>query len=105
MYRASSQKREISNVQIDKRLEQDIIEPSKSPWAAPVVIVYRNGKPQFCVDYRKLNAIMIPDEFPIPCQTEILQALSGAQVLTMLDAVASFNQLSIAPEDQEKMGL
>ena len=45
MYRASSQKREIINSQINKWLEQDIIKPSKSPWAAPVVIVYRNGKP------------------------------------------------------------
>ena len=56
------------------------------------------------MDYRKLNAVMIPDEFPIPRQTEILQALSGAQVLTTLDALAGFNQLSIASEDQEKMG-
>src|SRR5258708_15334114 len=104
MYGASSQKREIINTQIDKWLEQDIIEPSKSPWVAPVVIVYRNSKPQFCVDYRKLNAITIPDEFPIPHQTEILQALSGAQVLTTLDALASFNQLSIASKDQEKVG-
>ena len=45
MYRASSQKREIINSQINKWLEQDIIKPSKSPWAALVVIVYRNGKP------------------------------------------------------------
>src|SRR5260221_759506 len=56
------------------------------------------------MDYRKLNTITILDEFPIPCQTEILQALSGAQVLTMLDALASFNQLSIASEDWEKTG-
>ncbi len=56
------------------------------------------------MDYRKLNAVMIPDEFPIPHQTEILQALSGAQVLTMLDALAGFNQLSITSEDWEKMG-
>ncbi len=104
MYGASSQKREIINMQINKWLEQDIIEPSKSPWVAPVVIIYRNSKPQFCVDYRKLNAGMIPDEFPIPHQTEILQALSGAQVLTMLDAIAGFNQLSITSEDQEKTG-
>src|SRR5258708_33185536 len=104
MYGASSQKREIINAQIEKWLEQDVIKPSKSPWAAPIVIVYRNGKPRFCVDYRKLNAIMILDKFPIPHQMEILQALSGAQVLTMLDTLARFNQLSIASEDREKMG-
>src|SRR5260370_36505296 len=77
----------------------------KEPWAAPVVIVYCNGKPQFCVDYHKLNSVTIPDKFPIPWQLEILQALSGAQVLTTLDALARFNQLSITEEDQEKTGL
>src|SRR5260370_41062743 len=43
MYRASSQKREVIDTQTNKWLEQEVIEPSKSPWAAPVVIAYRNG--------------------------------------------------------------
>src|SRR6266478_1927051 len=104
MYRASSQKREVIDTQINKWLEQEVIEPSKSPWAAPVVIVYWNRKPQFCVDYCKLNSVTIPDEFPIPRQSEILQALSGVQVLSTLDALASFNQLPITDEDREKTG-
>ena len=66
MYNASPQKRVIIDEQIDKWFEQGVIEPSKSPWSMPVVIAYRNGKPRFCVDYRKLNAVTIPDEFPIP---------------------------------------
>src|SRR6266850_3209554 len=104
MYGASSQKRGVIDTQIDKWLEQEVIKPSKSPWAAPVIIVYCNGKPQFCVDYQKLNSVTIPDKFPIPQQTEILKALSGAQVLSTLDALAGFNQLSIASKDQEKAG-
>ena len=106
MYGASSQKREVIDAQINKWLEQEVIKPSKSPLAAPVavVIVYQNGKPRFCVNYHKLNSVTILDDFPIPQQSEILQALSGAQVLTTLDALAGFNQLSIAEEDREKMG-
>src|SRR6266850_1339193 len=104
MYGASSQKREVIDAQIDKWLEQEVIKPSKSPWAAPVVIVYQNGKPWFCIDYHKLNAVTIPDKFPIPRQSEILQALSGAQVLSTLDTLASFNQLPITDKDREKTG-
>ena len=104
MYGASCEKREVINAQINKWLEQDVIKPSKSPWAAPVVIVYWNGKPRFCVDYQKLNAVTAPDEFPIPCQLEILQALSGAQVLSTLDTLAGFNQLNLAESHQEKTG-
>ena len=65
MYGSSPEKRRVMDEQIDKWFEQGVIEPSISPWSAPVVIAYRNGKPQFCVDYRKLNAATIPDEFPI----------------------------------------
>src|SRR6266850_2029677 len=104
LYGTSSQKRGAVDTQIGRWLEQEVIEPSKSPWAAPVIIVYCDCKPWFCVDYQKLNSVAIPDEFPIPQQMEILQALSGAQVLSTLDALAGFNQPSIASEDQEKAG-
>ena len=102
MFGSSPAKRVIINEQLDKWFEQGIIEASKSPWSAPVVIAYRNGKPCFCVDYRKLNAVTIPDEFPIPRQTEILSSLSGAQVLSSLDALSGFTQLEMSEEDVEK---
>jgi hypothetical protein len=102
MYSSSPQKKRVIEEQLDKWFEQGVIEPSMSPWSAPVVIAYRNGKPRFCVDYRKLNTVTIGDEFPIPRQSEILQSLSGAQVLSSLDTLSGFNQLEIAPEDVEK---
>ena len=101
-----AKKREVIDTEINKWLEQEVIKPLKSPWAAPIMIVYHNhnGKPWFCMGCHKLNSVTVPDEFPIPRQMEILQALSGAQVLSTLDALAGFNQLSIAAKDQEKMG-
>ena len=102
MYGSSPEKRRVMDEQIDKWFEQGVIEPSISPWSAPVVIAYRNGKPRFCVDYRKLNAATIPDEFPIPRQSEILSSLSGAQVLSSLDALSGFTQLELDPDDVEK---
>ena len=102
MYGSSPEKRRFMDVQIDTWFEQGVIEPSVSPWSAPVVIAYRNGKPRFCIDYRKLNAVTVPDEFPIPRQSEILQSLSGAQVLSSLDALSGFTQLELDPDDVEK---
>ena len=102
MYHASPQKREIIDEQLNTWFEQGVIEPSKSPWSAPVVIAYHNGKPRFCVDYRKLNAVTIPDKFPIPRQSDILASLSGAQVLSSLDVLSGFTQLELADEDIKK---
>ncbi|KAF9007294.1 hypothetical protein BDZ89DRAFT_965684, partial [Hymenopellis radicata] len=47
MYNASPAKRAVIDAQLDAWFEQDVIEPSSSPWGAPVVIVYRNGKARF----------------------------------------------------------
>ncbi|EJD33675.1 hypothetical protein AURDEDRAFT_76803, partial [Auricularia subglabra TFB-10046 SS5] len=47
MHGASPEKKTVIENQINKWFELGVIEPSKSPWAAPVVIVYRNGKPRF----------------------------------------------------------
>lgn len=102
MYGASPAKREVIDKQLKTWFEQDVIEPSISPWSAPVVIVYRNGKARFCVDYRKLNSVTTPDEFPIPRQSEILSSLAGAQVLSSLDALSGFTQLEMDPADVEK---
>jgi hypothetical protein len=102
LYSSSPEKRRVIEEQLDKWLELGVIEPSISPWGALVVIAYRNGKPRFCVDYRKLNAVTIGDEFPLPRQSEILASLSGAQVLSSLDALARFNQLEMNESDIEK---
>ena len=102
MYGSSPEKRRFMDVQLNTWFEQGVIEPSISPWSAPVVIAYRNGKPRFCIDYRRLNAVTTPDEFPIPRQSEILSSLSGAQVLSSLDALSGFTQLELDPADVEK---
>ena len=88
---------------VDSWLNLGVIEPSQSPWGAPVFIAYRNGKPRMVIDLRCLNEKVVPDEFPLPRQDEILQSLEGSQYLSTLDALAGFTQLSIAPDDREKL--
>ena len=99
-YYALPAKREEINKQIDLWLSQDVIEESKSPWGAPVIIVYRNGKPRMCIDYRRMNKATIADQHPIPKQTDILTVLSGAQYLLVFDALSGFTQLEFDKESR-----
>ena len=102
-FHASPANREVIDKQMDAWIELGVIEPSKSPWGAPVFIAYRNNKPRMVIDLRRLNEKVVADEFPLPRQDEILQSLEGSQYLTTLDALAGFTQLSIKAEDREKL--
>jgi len=99
-YNASPAKRQAIDQQINLWLTQDVIEESKSPWGAPVIIVYQNDKPRMCIDYRKMNKATVADQHPIPRQTDILAALSGAQYLSVFDTLSGFTQLEFDEESR-----
>jgi hypothetical protein len=97
-YNTSPEKQEAIDKQIDKWLALDVTEPADSPWGALVVVVFRGGKARICVDYHKVNALSLSDEYPLPRLTDILQALSGSQWLSSFDALSGFQQLEVKKE-------
>jgi len=102
-YHASPANHEVIDKQMDVWIELGDIEPSRCPWAAPVFIVYRNNKPRMVIDLRKFNEKVIPDEFPLPKQEDILQALNGSQWLSTLDVLSGFTQLTLSNSAAEKL--
>ena len=59
--------REVVKRLLDDMLQDDVIQPFRSPWASPIVLVTKkDGSPCFCVDFRKLNEVTRKDAYPLP---------------------------------------
>ena len=88
---------------INDMLDLDVIQPTSSPWASPIVLVKKkDGSMRFCVDYRRLNRITKLDVYPLPRIDETLDVLSGARFFTTLDLASGYWQVSMDPAAREK---
>ena len=67
-----------------------------------VLVPRKDGSLRFCVDYRQLNAKMVPDAYPLPRIDDCLDSLVEAEIFTTLDCSAGFWQVLVAPEDRDK---
>lgn len=102
-YRVPLNKRKSVEEELHKLLEQGVIEPSNSPWAAPLVVVPKpDGTTRLCVDYRKLNAVTKKDAYPMPLISEILDSFAGAKHFTTLDLRSGYYQIPMHPNSIEK---
>ncbi|MCG8045580.1 MAG: RNase H-like domain-containing protein, partial [Candidatus Thiodiazotropha endolucinida] len=88
---------------LDLMLAQDIIQPSASPWASPIVLVKKkDGTRRFCVDYRRLNDVTTKDAYPLPRIDESLDQLAGSKWFSCLDLSSGYWQLEVEPSDMPK---
>ena len=89
--------------QVQQMLASEVIRPSNSPWASPVVMVKKkDGSLRFCVDFHQLNTATIKDAHPLPRIDDLLNALHGARWFSTLDLKSGYWQVPIMERDKEK---
>ena len=85
-YKTPFTKRPIVDKLIDDMLAVNVIQPSRSPWNFPIVIVdKKDGSKRFCTNFRKLDLISKRSSWPLPVTDGMLAVLGKAEFFTILD--------------------
>ncbi|KAJ9541698.1 hypothetical protein OSB04_028204 [Centaurea solstitialis] len=114
--------RPVVRKEVLKLLDAGIIYPiADSSWVSPVQVVPKKGGItvvkndanelipsrtvtgwRVCIDYRRLNDATCKDHFPLPFIDQMLERLAARAYYCFLDGYSGYNQIPIAPEDQQK---
>ena len=99
-----SQSKEIDQ-QVNKMLENNIIENSVSPYNSPILLVPKktgnDKKWRLVVYFRQLNKKIVPDKFPLPRIDTILDQLGNAKYFSTLDLMSGFHQIPLEKESRK----
>jgi len=85
--------------QIQEMLRNDIIRPSQSPMASPLVCVLKgkdgcNGV-RLAVDYRYVNRFTRSDAYPLPDISSVFQRVGQSRYITVVDCKAGYWQVGV----------
>ena len=90
-HRFSVEKLRAAKAEFNHMLQLGIIRPSSSPWASPLHLVpKRSGNWCPTEDFRRLNAMTVPDRFPIP---HSLDFAYGCKTFSKLDLIRAYHQI------------
>ena len=83
-------------------MENDFIEPSKSNWSSPCILVPKpDGTYRMCTDYRKVNNVTKSDTFPIPRMDDCIDRIGRAKYVTKFHLLKGFWQAPLTDRAKE----
>ena len=101
--RLPAEKLKAAKAEFNLMLQLGIIRPSSSPWASPLHLVpKRSGDCRPTGDFRRLNAMTVPDRYPIPHIQDFASSLHGCKTFSKQDLIKTYHQMLVNPADIPK---
>lgn len=100
--RYSKADRDFIDCEVETLARNDVIEPSRSPWRAQIVIVRTDTKTRMCVDYSQtINLYTELDAYPFPRIDELVNELANYAVFSKYDLKSAYHQILIMESDRK----
>jgi len=101
-YRVNPVKKVHLDKEIDYMLENNIIEPSKSEWSSPCILVPKpDGSYRFVTDYRKVNQCTKTDSYPIPRIDDCIDKIGNSKFVSKFDLLKGYWQVPLTDRAKE----
>ena len=83
-------------------LQNNIIEPSKSEWSSPCILVPKlDGTFRFVTDFRKVNQCTKTDSYPIPRIDDCIDKIGNAKFVSKFDLLKGYWQVPLTDRAKE----
>ena len=89
--------------EFEHMVSSGIAKRANSPWSSAITVVPK--KPDTwrpCGDYRPLNAVTLPDKYPIPNIQDFNQSIGENKVFGTIDLIRAYHQIPVSPDDVNK---
>ncbi|GJR90538.1 putative reverse transcriptase domain-containing protein, partial [Tanacetum coccineum] len=102
-YRLALSELEELSGQLKELQDKCSIQPSSSPWGAPVLFVKKkDGSFRMCIDYRELNKLTIKNRYPLPRIDDLFDQQQGSQFFSKIDLRSGYHRLRVHEDDISK---
>ena len=90
------------NSEVRRLLHEGIVEPSKSPWRAQVVVTNgENHKKRMVIDYSQtVNRFTLLDAFPLPRISDLINDIAQYRVFSTIDLQSAYHQVPLREEER-----
>lgn len=83
-------------------LKHGFARPSSSPWSLPCLVAAKpDGMPRFLTDFRKVNAVTVPNSYPIPRMDDCIDDVGNAKFVNKLDLLKGCLQVPLMARASE----